>query len=62
MKIKLQNSVFFCSFFFASLAISFSSFSQEKKMEAGANMGNLQNTVFLRNLVSQGITEFRKQD
>lgn len=62
MKIKLQNSVFFCSFFFASLAISFSSFSQEKKMEAGANMGNLQNTVFLRNLVSQGITEFRKPD
>ncbi|AFM03040.1 hypothetical protein Fleli_0574 [Bernardetia litoralis DSM 6794] len=45
--------------FFLCFSIGSTSFAQERgKVEVGGNMGNLQNTLFLKNLVSQGKTEF----
>ncbi len=60
MKINFQFRIItFCFCFFVSV----SSFAQGNYVpETGNNMGNLQNNVFLRNLVSQGITEFKKPD
>lgn len=60
MKNKLYYSiltVLLCLF------INFSILAQDRgKVEVGSNMGAMQNTLFLRNLVSQGITEFKKPD
>lgn len=59
MKINFQvrtTTFIFCFF------VSVSSFAQKGVSEVGNNMGALQNTNFLRNLVSQGVTEFKKPD
>jgi hypothetical protein len=43
--------------------ISFSAFSQNRGApEVGANMGDMQNRLFLQNLISQGVTEFVAPD
>ncbi len=52
-------SLCFLSCFF----LNFSSFAQQRvKTEVGGNMGDLQNRLMLRNLVSQGVTEFKTPD
>lgn len=54
-----NNSHFIVLTFFLCFFVSFPSFSQKGKAEVGSNMGDLQNRLFLQNLISQGVTEFK---